>query len=210
MEFEKVKTRIRKVTFYLEFILALFIVAAVIIGMVDLVRYMILILKTNPIDTYGLFQKFLGHVLLLVVGVELVVMLVYHSPSSVLEVLLYAVARKLLIGNQGMTDFAMGIVAIAAIFTIRKFLFVEDLSFSASKGYGFVATTSVKAINELLNTKLPEDSSITIGGYVSSYAQSEGIQLYKGAELEISKVKIKVLKIKNGVLQKVSISIDRV
>jgi len=137
-------------------------------------------------------------------------MLVYHSPSSVLEVLLYAVARKLLIGNQGMTDFAMGIVAIAAIFTIRKFLFVEDLSFSASKGYGFVATTSVKAINELLNTKLPEDSSITIGGYVSSYAQSEGIQLYKGAELEISKVKIKVLKIKNGVLQKVSISIDRV
>lgn len=210
MEFEKVKTRIRKVTFYLEFILALFIIAAVIIGMVDLVRYMVLIFETNPIDTYELFQKFLGHVLLLVVGVELVIMLVYHSPSSVLEVLLYAVARKLLIGNQGMTDFAMGIVAIAAIFTIRKFLFVEDLSFSASKGYGFVATTSIKAINELLNTKLPEDSSITIGGYVSSYAQSEGIQLYKGAELEISKMKIKVIKIKNGVLQKVAINIDKV
>lgn len=210
MEFERVKTRIRKATFYLEFILALFIIAAVIIGMLDLVRYMILILKTNPIDTYDLFQKFLGHVLLLVVGVELVIMLVYHSPSSVLEVLLYAVARKLLIGSQGMTDFAMGIVAIAAIFTIRKFLFVEDLSFSTSRGYGFVATTSVKAINELLNIKLPEDSNITIGGYVSSYAQSEGIQLYKGAELEISKVKIKVLKIKNGVLQKLDINIDKV
>lgn len=208
MEFEKVKAGIRKVTFYLEFLLALFIIAAVIIGMVDLIRYMALIFNTNPIDTYDLFQKFLGHVLLLVVGVELVIMLVYHSPSSVIEVLLYAVARKLLIGNQGMADFAMGILAIAAIFTIRKFLFVEDLSFSASKGYGFVATTSVKAINEILNINIPESSSITIGGYVNSYARSEGIHLYKGVELEISEVKFKVLKMKNGVLQKVAINID--
>lgn len=208
MEFEKVKAGIRKVTFYLEFLLALFIIAAVIIGMVDLIRYMVLIFNTNPIDTYDLFQKFLGHVLLLVVGVELVIMLVYHSPSSVIEVLLYAVARKLLIGNQGMADFAMGILAIAAIFTIRKFLFVEDLSFSISKGYGFVATTSVKAINEILNTNIPESSSITIGGYVNSYARGEGINLYKGVELEISEVKFKVLKMKNGVLQKVAINID--
>jgi hypothetical protein len=135
-------------------------------------------------------------------------MLVYHSPSSVLEVLLYAVARKLLIGSQGMVDFAMGILAIAAIFAIRRFLFVEDLSFNNSKGYGFAATTSIKAINELLNTDIPDGSSVTIGGYINSYARNEGIQLYKGAELEISKVKIKVVKIRNGVLQKVSINID--
>jgi hypothetical protein len=210
MEFEKVKAGVRKITFYLEFILALFLITAVGIGMLDLVRYLILIFTTNPIDTYDLFQKFLGHVLLLVVGVELVIMLVYHSPSSVIEVLLYAVARKLLIGNQGMADFSMGILAIAAIFAIRKFLFVEDLSFSTSKGYGFVATTSVKAINEILNTSIPESPSITIGGYVNSYALSKGIQLYKGVELEISEVKFKVLKIRNGVLQKIAINIDKV
>lgn len=208
MAIEKVKTRIRKITFYLEFILALFIIASVVIGMVDLVRYIVLIFNTNPIDTYELFEKFLGHVLLMVVGVELVIMLVYHSPSSVLEVLLYAVARKLLIGNQGMIDFAMGILAIAAIFAIRRFLFVEDLSFGTSKGYSFAATTSVKAINELLNIEIPENSSVTIGGYINSYAQHEGVQLYKGAELEIEKVKIRIVKIKNGVLQKIAINID--
>ena len=208
MEFEKVKNGIRKITFYLEFILALFIIAAVIIGMVDLIKYMVLIFETNPIDTYDLFQKFLGHVLLMVVGVELVVMLVYHSPGSVMEVLLYAVARKLLIGNQGMGEFALGILAVAAIFAIRRFLFVEDLSFSISKGYGLVATTSIKAVNELLKTNIPESTYVTIGGYVHSYARSEGIQLYKGAELEISKVKFKVIKIKNGVLQKVAININ--
>lgn len=205
MVLEKIKTKVRKITFYLEFILAMFIIAAVVIGMVDLIRYMVLIFNTNPIDTYDLFQKFLGHVLLMVVGVELVVMLVYHSPSSVIEVLMYAVARKLLIGNEGMFDFILGILAIAAIFAIRRFLFVDDLAYGSSRGYSFAATTSIKAINELLKTDIPDDLYITIGGYINSYASSEGIQLYKGVEIEISDVKYKVIKIKNGVLQKVSI-----
>lgn len=205
MALEKFKIKVRRITFYLEFILAMFIVTAVIIGMVDLIRYIVLIFSTNPIDTYDLFQKFLGHVLLMVVGVELVVMLVYHSPSSVIEVLLYAVARKLLIGNEGMLDFILGIFAIAAIFAIRKFLFVDDLAYGGSKGYSFAATTSIKAINELLHTDIPEEQYITIGGYINSYASREGIQLYKGAEIDISDVKYKVIKIKNGVLQKVSI-----
>lgn len=205
MQLEKIKNRVRKTTFYLEFILALFIVAAVVIGMVDLVRYLVMIFTTDPINTYELFQKFLGHVLLMVVGVELVVMLVYHSPSSVIEVLLYAVARKLLIGNEGMMDFVWGVLAIAAIFAIRKFLFVEDISYGTAKGHRFAATTSVKAINELLNIALPEDSYLTIGGFINSYAKQEGIELYKGAELEVAKVSIQVLKIKDGVLQKIAI-----
>lgn len=208
MAFEKVKSGIRRITFYLEFVLALFIIAAVIIGMVDLVRYLILIFTTNPIDTYDLFQKFLGHVLLMVVGVELVVMLVYHSPSSVIEVLLYAVARKLLIGNQGMLDFILGIIAIAAIFAIRRFLYIEDLSNNKNKGHSFTATTSVKAINELLGTNISEDIGITIGGVVNTFAKDSGIRLYKGAEIEISNVKIRILKIKDGVISKVAIRIN--
>jgi len=208
MKLDNIKSRVKKVTFYLEFILAMFIVAAVVIGMLDLVRYLVLIFTTNPIDTYDLFQKFLGHVLLMVVGVELVVMLVYHSPSSVIEVLLYAIARKLLIGNQGMLDFTMGIIAIAAIFAIRKFLFVEDLSFTTGRGHKFAATTSVKAINELLNTEIPEEANVTIGGYINSHAKKHNIQLYKGAELEIDKISVLILKIKDGVLHKIAIKVN--
>jgi len=128
MKPEKLKSMLMKITVYLELVLAMFITAAIVIGMIDLVKYIILIFTTNPIDTYDVFQKFLGHVLLLVVGVELVAMLIMHTPGSVIEVLLYAVARNMLIGSKGNFDFILGIASIAGIFAIRKFLFADRIS----------------------------------------------------------------------------------
>jgi hypothetical protein len=208
MFFEKLKSKTIKIIYYLEFILAMFIIISVIIGMIDLVKYFGLIFTTNPIDTYEVFQKFLGHVLLMVVGVELVVMLVYHSPSSVIEVLLYAVARKLLIGNQGMIDFMIGIAAIAAIFAIRKFLFVKDMTNGNDSGHRFSAATSIQAINELMGIDIPENLGNTIGGVAYKLAQESGMQLYEGAEVKVAKVRIRILKIKDGVIEKISIKVN--
>ncbi len=128
MKIGQLKTRIMNMTVYLELVLAVFITVGIIIGMVDLVKYIILIFKTNPIDTYDLCQKFLGHVLLLVVGVELVAMLVMHTPGSVIEVLLYAIARNMLIGSKGALDSILGVASIAAIFAIKRYLFVSSIS----------------------------------------------------------------------------------
>lgn len=128
MKISQLKAAMMKMTVYLELVLAMFITAAIIIGMVDLGRYIVLIFETNPIDTYDLLQKFLGHVLLLVVGVELVAMLIMHTPGSVIEVLLYAVARNMLIGSKGTFDFILGIASIAGIFAIRKYLFKDSMT----------------------------------------------------------------------------------
>lgn len=125
MKLGPLKAGMMKMTVYLELVLAAFITAAIIIGMVDLGKYILLIFQTNPIDTYDVLQKFLGHALLLVVGVELVAMLITHTPGSVIEVLLYAVARNMLIGSKDMLDFILGIASIAGIFAIRKYLFKE-------------------------------------------------------------------------------------
>ena len=205
MHLEKWKNRISKLTFYLELVLALFIIVSIVIGMVDLLRYIVLIFETNPIDTYELLQKFLGHVLLMVVGIELVIMLVYHSPSSVIEVLLYAVARKVLIGNAGMVDFMIGIIAIAAIFAIRKYLFVEEIDVHAARGNSFSAATSVKTINEILEVNISEELGNTVGGVICSLAHASGIQLHEGAEFKVSKVRMRIIKMKDGVIEKVSI-----
>lgn len=206
---EGLKFRIRKLTFYLEFVLAMFIAIAVIIGMIDLVKYIILIFTTNPIDTYDIFQKFLGHVLLLVVGVELVIMLVYHSPSSVMEVLLYAIARKVLIGNQGMLDFFIGIIAIAAIFTIRRFLFTEEISIGSDSENVFGAAVSVKEINQLLKLDIPEEMGNTLGGVIINTAKQSERPIITGAEFQISKATICVLKMKEGLIEKVLIKIHK-
>ncbi|MDF2519968.1 MAG: hypothetical protein K0R84_596 [Clostridia bacterium] len=207
MFYDKLKFRIKKMTYVLEFALAMFIAASVVVGMVDLVKYLVMIFTTNPIETYEIFQKFLGHVLLLVVGVELIVMLVFHSPGSVMEVLLYAIARKVLIGNQGMFDFMIGIIAIASIFAVRKFLYVEDLSNGTDSGNVFSAATPLKQINDIMDLNIPEDMGNTIGGVVSCAAKSSFRPLIVGAEFEILNSRIRILKMKDGVIEKVSIRI---
>lgn len=198
------KHKLIKYTYYLEIVLALFIIAATIVGMVDLIRYIGLIFRTNPIETYTIFQKFLGHVLLLVVGVELVIMLLSHSTSSVLEVMLYAIARKLLIYSDTTLDIAIGIIAIAMIFAIRKYLFTKDIKL---EGHGnvFSAATPVADANTITGLCIPEHLGYTIGGVITKMAENTNRPVYEGIDYRVGNAKLKVISMKDGLIEKVVI-----
>ena len=62
----------------------------------------------------------------LVIGIEFIKMLAKHSPGSALEVLLYAIARNMILGHGTAAENLLGVVAIGLIFVIRKFLFVPS------------------------------------------------------------------------------------
>ena len=53
-------------------------------------------------------------------------MLAKHSPGSVLEVLLYAIARHMIVGHEDAAQNLVSVVAIALIFIIRKYFFVPS------------------------------------------------------------------------------------
>ena len=67
-------------------------------------------------------EAFMGTILTLVVGIEFVRMLILHTPQSVIEVLLYAVARPVVISHEQAIDHLIGVLAIAVIFVIQKYL----------------------------------------------------------------------------------------
>lgn len=120
--------------------LSVVLLILVLLGMMDLVRsvYNAYIVDfSHPVD-YSQLNSFLAEALLLVIGVELVVMLSLHIPGVLLEVLLYAIARKLILlpKNSGMLDLFLGVLAIGALFAIRKFLMTtEERSISLSRLY---------------------------------------------------------------------------
>lgn len=118
--------RLLRISKYFEIALSIIILALVLLGMIDLIRsiYKAYIVDfSNPVE-YSQLNSFLAQVLLLVIGVELVVMLSMHIPGVLLEVLLYAIARKLILlpKNSGMADLLLGVLAIVVIFAIRKYL----------------------------------------------------------------------------------------
>ena len=72
------------------------------------------------------FTEFLGNALTLLIGVEFVKMLAKHTPGSAIEVLLFAIARQMVVEHTSPLENLIGIVTIALIFAIRKFLVVPS------------------------------------------------------------------------------------
>ena len=127
---KKHNKRLLKLSKNFETILSIVILILVLLGMVDLIRsvYQAYIIDFNNPVQYSQLNSFLAEALLLVIGVELVVMLSLHIPGVLLEVLLYAIARKLILlpKTAGMLDLLLGVIAIAILFAIRKYLISPD------------------------------------------------------------------------------------
>ncbi len=118
----KIRDRIGEYIIWIEMILAILIIVTVILSIKDLFILCMTTFKTEALSSYDILQGFLSHTLLLVVGLELALMLISHSTGKVLEVVLYAIARKMLISSTNMTDILFGVIALALIFFVNKYL----------------------------------------------------------------------------------------
>ena len=78
------------------------------------------------------FSEFLSKALNLVVGVEFVKMLCKHTPETVIEVLLFATARQMIVEHLAVHQILIGTLAIAVLFATRKFLLSSPAEKSTS------------------------------------------------------------------------------
>jgi len=58
----------------------------------------------------------------LVIGLEFVRMLCKHTPETVIDVLLFATARHLVLSHDGDISKVLGVVAIAGLFAVKRYL----------------------------------------------------------------------------------------
>lgn len=111
------------VTELLEIIVSIIILAGFFLALIPIIGDMPGLLSNQ--NTYS-FDVFLEYSFNLVIGIEFVRMLVKHTPGAALQVLLFAIARHLVLdGGSGM-DLLLGVIAIAGIFAVRKFLYVHS------------------------------------------------------------------------------------
>jgi uncharacterized membrane protein (DUF373 family) len=108
---------------YLEIVCAFVMILAIIIAFLSV-----------PNDLYSLFidngfdlDDFIKKSFELVIGVELLKMFCRHDIDSVVEVLLFSIARQIVIEHLPVKEALLGIVAVAILFGVRRFLFVPAL-----------------------------------------------------------------------------------
>ena len=115
------RNRIIEASTLLEILLSGLVLIGLLLSIVPLIKWMPgLLLDGNDAE----IRTFLERSLDIVIGIEFIKMLAKHSPGSSLEVLLYAIARHLVVGHDSAVENLLSVGAIALIFIVRKFFFV--------------------------------------------------------------------------------------
>ena len=115
------RNRIIQASSLLEVLLSGLVLIGLLLSVVPLIRWMPgLLFDGNEAE----IRTFLERSLDIVIGIEFIKMLAKHSPGSSLEVLLYAIARHLVVGHDSAVENLLSVGAIALIFIVRKFFFV--------------------------------------------------------------------------------------
>lgn len=123
----------------LEVLLSILVLAGLLVSTIPIAQEMLSLWFSDNTDA---FQTFLGHAFNLVIGIEFIKMLAKHSPGSALEVLLYAIARHMILGHGTAVENLISVVSIGIIFLIRKFVFVP--SFGSTMPDGHTAPDLIK------------------------------------------------------------------
>ncbi len=110
---------------------------AIMLAVATLALCVYLVQAFLHIDGLEGWSEFYGDVLetclYLIIGVELIQMMYDHSPSMIFEVLLFCLARQIVINDDDMVSAVIGVVAIAVLFLTKKYLFDKEENFEKTE-----------------------------------------------------------------------------
>lgn len=190
---------LRKVSTFLE----LFISMMLAVGITLLAIKLAFSLRNIPyLDIYPNYEDLLETCFNLIIGVELIRMLYQHRPSTVFEVLLFAIARQIIIDHANPLNSLIGVIAIAILFATRKFLFSE---FEESEKVIFRATSKVRHVNSIIHVHIPYHDEQTLLEVLKERFDQEKTDIGVGACTYYDNFGLRVAKMHNGEISRVEV-----
>lgn len=150
----------------------------------------------------GALTEFLSTCLGLVIGIELVKMLVKHSVSIAVEVLIFAVARQIVVEHLSATSTLLSIIALAGLFAIRKFLLKE---FDLTEKAIYRGNQKARIINSLEHVEIPAERDETLEEVLRRELEHKGEEVGTGAVIVYKGFALKIAKITDGVITRVEL-----
>ena len=153
------------------------------------------------------FADFLSVVFELVIGIEFVKMLAKHTPGSAIEVLLYTIARTLIIDHSSMAGSLLGVISIAVLFAVRKY-FNDPYVHNHETGGDYIVNggISIKEANRRLDADFDESYGHTVAGYLFNYLKAIGKQPVVGCEAQIGEYNFKIYEMEGELIRYIKIT----
>lgn len=190
-----------EVAYYLEIALSVILATAIIFFSLALFHDLFSMLSVDQ-NVDKLFQTFLARAMTIAVGIELIKMFSKPSPDTLIEVLLFALARQLVIEHGSVSDYLMGIASVAILFAVRKYLFTH---FDESSNIVLRANNKVKNANILARVQLPCQPNETLGDLLVRHLNDEEKDVAIGSVVYINNVALRVDSMHDGLVTRVEI-----
>lgn len=198
-----------KITYILEMILGGLIVVGIVLGIGNLFEFYPEIIAADIGEFYELFNDFLAYSFILIVGVELILLILNHSTMSILNLMLFIIARKMLIYSETMLDLVFGATALAIVFAIIRYLVKTDKGDIVKRGKDkgvYSASTKLEKVLSEISFDVPIDDVQTIGGLVCSLAEEACEPVRQGSVFKTGNIAIEVVKANDeGLIEEVKI-----
>lgn len=189
------RNRVSKSASYFEILMSLFILAGILIYSASLINDLVIGIINDARGTFTFdFHAFIGQIMQLIIGVEFVKMLSKHTPESTIEVLLFVVARKIIVDEPEFLDMAVGIISIGLLFLVRKY-FTQKTN---PEGCILEADTKISEMNAILRTHCADGSCTTVNDLVRTEMERQKIPLAEGKEIIFNDIVFKIISMKNG------------
>ena len=120
----KFRSAILKFAQAMEIVMAVIILAAIVLGAVLLMAGLAEDMR-GGLAAFSV-TDFLSKALMIIMGVEFIKMLMLHTYGAVTDVLLFAVARQMILNHDGSAVLLLNVAALAGIFAIKRYLCQEE------------------------------------------------------------------------------------
>lgn len=191
---------LKKLTELLEFCIALMLAVGIVLLCLRMAGSLFYI---PDLETWPNYDDLLEMCFNLIIGVELIRMVYYHTPNTVFEVLIFAIARQVIIDHSSGFGSLIGVCAIAVLFATRKYLFCE---FDVPTETILRATTKVKTANKLLDLHIPYADDDTLADVLIRKLEEEETEQGVGACVYFSsECGLRVAKMHSGKISRIEV-----
>lgn len=189
-----------------EIVVSVLLIAGVIVSVPDIMKYYFKIITSDAGSSYKIFQNFLSHVLLLVIAIEFVVLMIAHTDTNIIHLILLVISRKMLVYSDNMLDLLVATIAIAVLFAVRKFLLTGVNMVTDGEGNEYSASIPMKILNKRYGFDIEAGETTTIGGYVTSLLIKNAEEAEVGVIVEDGEYIFQIVKMASGgVIETVSV-----
>ncbi len=115
---QKMKIRMAAAMNGCDYIISILVIIGVLAHLLNIPKQ-ILLIQTDGLSCY------LQYLFDILIAVELVKLLCTHELASMVEVVMFAVSRQVIVGHLEPIDNTVAVVSIMLLFVIRKYLFIH-------------------------------------------------------------------------------------